>query len=99
VLREPSNNKDKWITFMAILLESWKTQSYFPYTVEIKLREGEVYGSVSFEIPTPEVRYTKERGVIAIYTNASPIHLAVAEVSKTGKLSQNSKDHQDRYTK
>jgi IS605 OrfB family transposase len=109
VLREPSNSKDKWLTFMAMLLESWQTQSYFPYTVELKLRNGEVYGSVSFEIPTPEVRYTKENGVIAIDTNASPIHLAVAEVSKTGELqsyqtislhhliglSQNSKDHQE----
>jgi len=109
VLREPRNSKYKWITFMAMLLESWQTQSYFPYTVELKLRDGEIYGSVSFEIPTPEVRYTKDNGVIAIDTNASPIHLAVAEVSKTGELlsyqtislhhllglSQNSKDHQE----
>jgi len=55
------------------------------------------------------VKYTKEKGVIAIDTNASPIHLAIAEVSKTGELlsyqtislhhllglSQNSKDHQE----
>jgi IS605 OrfB family transposase len=109
VLREPSNSKDKWITFMAMLLESWQTQNYFAYTVGLKLRGGEVYGSVSFEIPTSEVIYTKENGVIAIDTNASPIHLAVAEVSKTGELlsyqtislhnllglSQNSKDHQE----
>ena len=59
--------------------------------------------------PTPKVKYTKENGVIAIDTNASPIHLAVAEVSKTGELlsyqtislhhllglSQNNKDHQE----
>jgi IS605 OrfB family transposase len=109
VLREPSNNKDKWITFMAMLMESWQTQSYFPYTVELKLRNGEVYGSVSFEIPTPKVKHTKENGVIAIDTNVSPIHLAIAEVSKTGELlsyqtislhyllglSQNSKDQQE----
>jgi predicted transposase len=109
VLREPSNSKDKWITFMAMLLESWQTQNYFAYTVELKLRNGEVYGSVSFEIPTPKVKHTKENGVIAIDTNASPIHLAIAEVSKTGELlsyqaislhhliglSQNSKDHQE----
>jgi IS605 OrfB family transposase len=109
VLREPSNSKDKWITFIAMLLESWQTHSYFPYTVELKLRDGEVYGSVSFELPIPEVKYTKEKGVIAIDTNASPIHLAIAEVSKTGELvsyqtinlhhllevSQNSKDHQE----
>jgi IS605 OrfB family transposase len=109
VLREPSNSKDKWLTFVDMLLESWHTQSYFPYTVELKLRDGEVYGSVSFEIPTPEVKYTKENGVIAIDTNASPIHLAIAEVSKTGELLsyqtislhhflglfQNTKDHQE----
>jgi len=109
VLREPSNSKDKWITFMAMLLESWQTKNYFAYTVELKLREGEIYGSVSFEIPTPEVKYTKENGVIAVDTNASPIHLAIAEVSKTGELlsyqtislhhflglSQNNKDHQE----
>jgi hypothetical protein len=109
VLREPSNSRDKWINFMAMLLESWQTQNYFAYTVELKLRDGEVYGSVSFELPKPEVRYTKENGVIAVDTNASPIHLAIAEVSKTGELlsyqtislhhslglSQNSKDHQE----
>jgi len=92
-----------------MLLESWQTQSYFPYTVELKLREGEIYGSVSFELPTPIVKYTKENGVIAIDTNASPIRLAIAEVSKTGELlsyqtinlhhllglSQNTKDHQE----
>ena len=109
VLRKPSNSKDKWITFMAMLLESWQTQNYFAYTVELKLRDGEIYGSVFFEIPTPEVKYTKDNGVIAIDTNASPIHLAIAEVSKTGELlsyqtislhyflglSQNSKDNQE----
>jgi predicted transposase len=42
VLREPSNSKDKWITFMIMLLESWKTKSYFAYTVELKLRDGEI---------------------------------------------------------
>ncbi|MCC6063533.1 MAG: IS200/IS605 family accessory protein TnpB-related protein [Thermocrinis sp.] len=55
------------------------------------------------------MKYTKENGVIAVDTNASPIHLAIAEVSKTGELlsyqtislhhllglSQNSKDHQE----
>ena len=109
VLREPSNSKDKWITLMIMLLESWQTKNCFAYTVELKLRGGEVYGSVSFELPTPEVKYTKENGVIAIDTNASPIHLSIAEVSKTGELlsyqtislhhllglSQNSKDHQE----
>ena len=54
------------------------------------------------------MKYNKENGIIAIDMNASSIHLAVAEVSKTGELlsyqtislhhllglSQNSKDQQ-----
>jgi len=85
VLREPKSSKDKWITFMAMLLESWKSEKYFSYTVEVKLKEREIYCFVSFELPTPKVKHTKEKGVIAIDTNASPIHLAIAEVSKTGE--------------
>ncbi|WP_029551347.1 IS200/IS605 family accessory protein TnpB-related protein [Thermocrinis jamiesonii] len=86
VLREPSNAKDKWNTFLTMLQTSWQSKVYFPYTVELKLRDGEIYGSVSFEVPTPEVWLTKEYGVIAIDTNASPLHLALAEVSPDGNL-------------
>ena len=86
VKREPSNERDKWNTFLAMLFESWENESYFPYTVELKLRDGEVYGFVSFDYPEPEVWLTKEYGVIAIDTNASPLHLAIAEVSKDGNL-------------
>jgi len=86
VLRKPSNEKDKWNTFLAMLWESSKSKVYFPYTVELKLRDGEIYGNVSFEVPTPEVWLTKEYGVIAIDTNASPLHLALAEVSSDGNL-------------
>ena len=83
---EPSNEKDKWNTFLAILFESWKSKSYFPHTVELKLKEGEIYGSVAFEIPTPEIWLTKKYGVIGIDTNASPLHLAIAEVSTDENL-------------
>jgi len=55
-------------------------------TGKVELRNGEAYESVSFEIPTPKVKYIKENGVIAIDTNTSPIHLAIAEVSRAGKL-------------
>ncbi len=88
VSREPGNSKDKWITFMAMLLESWQTKNYFAYTVELQLRDGEVYGSVSFEIPTPKVRYTKENEVIAINTNASPIHLAIGRGIKNWRIAK-----------
>ena len=69
-----------------MLHTSWQSKVYFPYTVELKLRNGEIYGNVSFEVPTPEIWLTKEYGVIAIDTNASPLHLALAEVSPDGNL-------------
>ena len=54
----------------------------FPYTVELKLRDGEIYGNVSFEVPTSEIWLTKEY----IDTNANPLHLALVEVSPDGNL-------------
>jgi len=69
-----------------MLFESWESKNYFPYTVELKLRQGEIYGSVSFEYPEPEIWLTKEYGVIGIDTNASPLHLAIAEVGSDGNL-------------
>jgi len=84
VLREPSNKKDKWNIFLVMLFESWKSKNYFPYTVELKLREGEIYGNVAFEYPEPGIWLTKEYGVIGIDINASPLHLAIAEVSSNG---------------
>jgi predicted transposase len=39
VLREPSNSKDKWITFMAMLLESWQTKKDFALHSGIKAKE------------------------------------------------------------
>ncbi|WP_448587465.1 IS200/IS605 family accessory protein TnpB-related protein [Thermocrinis sp.] len=86
VKREPSNEKDKWLTFLSMLFESWRSQRWFPYEVELKLKDGEVYGYVSFDYPVPEVEITRRYGVIAIDTNASPLHLAVAELSEDGNL-------------
>jgi len=86
VLRKPSNEKDKWNAFLALFFESWKSRNYFPYTVELKLKEGEIYGNVAFEYPEPEIWLTREYGVIGIDTNASPLHLAIAEVSSDGNL-------------
>jgi len=86
VLRKPSNEKDKWNIFLAMLWESFKSKAYFPYTVELKLKDGEIYGNVSFEYPTPPIQLTKDYGVVALDTNASPLHLALAEVSPDGNL-------------
>jgi len=60
VLRKPSNEKDKWNTFLAMLNQSMNTKQYFAYTVELKLKEGEIYGSVAFEYPEPEIWLTRK---------------------------------------
>jgi IS605 OrfB family transposase len=82
VKRKVKNKKDKWIIFISMLLEGKK----FPYTVELKKVNGKIYGYVSFQIPTPEIKITKENGVIGIDINAKPFHLAIAEINKDGNL-------------
>ncbi|MDT7880472.1 MAG: IS200/IS605 family accessory protein TnpB-related protein [Candidatus Hydrothermia bacterium] len=82
VKRKVKSEKDKWITFISMLLEGKK----FPYTVELKKINGKIYGFVSFQIPTPEVKITRENGVIGIDINAKPFHLAIAEINKDGNL-------------
>ncbi len=86
VLRSVKRERDKWIDFIWRLTEAELSGAWFPYTVEIKLREGELYAFVSFEEVLPEVTITKDFGVIGIDLNASPLHIAWAEVSKDGNL-------------
>jgi len=92
VLRKPSNGKDKWNTFLAMLFEGWKSKNYFPYTVELKLREGEIYGSVSFEYPEPEIWLTKEYGVS---TDGNLISHQRVSLHELIGLSKNKKDNQE----
>jgi IS605 OrfB family transposase len=82
VKRKVKSKKDKWITFISMLLEGKK----FPYTIELKKINGKIYGYVSFQIPIPQVKITKDNGVIGIDINAKPFHLAIAEVNKDGNL-------------
>jgi IS605 OrfB family transposase len=82
VKRKINGKRDKWITFISMILEGKK----FPYTIELRKENGEIYGYVTFQIPIPEVKITKENGVIGIDINARPFHLAIAEVSKDGNL-------------
>ena len=82
VKRKVKSDKDKWITLINMILEGKK----FPYTIELRKVNGEIYGYVTFQIPTPEVKITKDNGVIGIDINAKPFHLAIAEVGKDGNL-------------
>jgi IS605 OrfB family transposase len=82
IKRKVKNKKDKWIVFLSMLLEKKK----FPYTIELKKINSKIYGYVSFQIPIPEVKITKDNGVIGIDINAKPFHLAIAETNKDGNL-------------
>ena len=82
VRRKVRNKKDKWIILISMLLEGKE----FPYTIELKKINSKIYGYVSFQISTPEIKITKENGVIGIDINAKPFHLAIAEINKDGNL-------------
>jgi len=86
VKRQISSKNDKWAVFLAMLNDLWENKRYFPYTVELKIREDKIFGYVSFDLPVPNTIFTKDNGAIGIDTNASPLHLALAEISKDGNL-------------
>jgi len=82
VKRDLSGKSDKWALFLAKILSG----DQFPYTVELKLKDGQTYGFAKFSIDVPPQTITKAKGVIGIDVNARPFHLALAEVSSDGNL-------------
>jgi IS605 OrfB family transposase len=82
VKRDFSGKSDKWALFLAKILSG----EQFPYTVELKLKDGQIYGFVRFSLDVPPQTITKAKGVIGIDVNARPFHLALAEVSSDGNL-------------
>jgi len=82
VKRKVKSKRDKWSILIGMILEGKK----FPYTIELRKENGEIYGYVTFQIPIPEVKITKDNGVIGIDINARPFHLAIAEIGKDGNL-------------
>ncbi len=87
IKRTVNRENDKWAQFIARLIQVEKTKEYFPYSVEIKLINSNVYTFISFEEEiTEEPVITKEEGVIGIDINASPFHIAIATVKEDGNL-------------
>jgi IS605 OrfB family transposase len=82
VKRDFSGKSDKWALFLSKIISG----EQFPYTVELKLKDGQIYGFVKFSLDVPPQTITKEKGVIGIDVNARPFHLALAEVSPDGNL-------------
>jgi IS605 OrfB family transposase len=82
VKRDLSGKSDKWALFLSKILSG----DQFSYTVELKLKDGQIYGFVRFSLDVPPQTITKAKGVIGIDVNARPFHLALAEVSSDGNL-------------
>jgi IS605 OrfB family transposase len=82
VKRDLSSKSDKWALFLSKIISG----EQFPYTVELKLKDGQIYGFVRFSLGVPPQTITKSKGVIGIDVNARPFHLALAEVSRDGNL-------------
>ena len=78
--------RDKWINFIENLLIGETAEKHIPYSVELKKKNGKIYAFISFNEEVPEVSITKECGVIGIDVNASPFHIAYAEVKEDGNL-------------
>lgn len=78
--------RDKWTHFVSDLVKAEKTGKWFPYSVELKLKDGEIYALVSFEEERSPLEITLADGAIGLDVNASPFHLAWAEVSPDGNL-------------
>jgi IS605 OrfB family transposase len=82
VKRDLSGKSDKWALFLPKIISG----EQFPYTVELKLKDGQIYGFVRFSLDVPPQTITKAKGVIGIDVNARPFHLALAEVFPDGNL-------------
>ncbi|AEF18582.1 MULTISPECIES: IS200/IS605 family accessory protein TnpB-related protein [unclassified Hydrogenobaculum] len=86
VIRTVNRKNDKWIDFMFMLLKAKESGSWFPYSVRLTLKNGNVYAFISVEEKLPPVAIKKDNGVIGIDINAYPFHLALATASKDGNL-------------
>jgi len=86
VIRDVKRKKDKWIDFMFMLENAYKNGEWFPYSVRLKVKNGNVYAFISVEEKTPPIKIKRDNGIIGIDVNAYPFHLALAFASKDGNL-------------
>jgi IS605 OrfB family transposase len=86
VIRSVKRERDKWLDFMFMLENAYRSKEWFPYSVRLKLKNGKVYVFISFEEKLPLITIKRENGIIGIDVNAYPYHLALAVVSKDGNL-------------
>jgi len=78
--------RDKWVDFVLDLMRAEASGLWFPYSVALKLRNGRIYVFVSVEEPFYRTKICLDDGVLGLDVNASPFHLAWAEVGPDGNL-------------
>ena len=87
IKRTVSRGNDKWIQFIARLIEAERKGEYFPYSIEIRIINSNIYAFIAFEEELPkDPIITKEEGIIGIDINASPFHIALVAIKKDGNL-------------
>jgi IS605 OrfB family transposase len=86
VIRDVKREKDKWIEFMFMLENAYRYKAWFPYSVRLKVKNGNIYAFISIEERLPPITIKKDNGIIGIDVNAYPFHLALAFTSKDGNL-------------
>jgi transposase, IS605 OrfB family, central region len=86
VIRGVKRKNDKWIEFMFILENAYKYGAWFPYSVRLKVKNGNIYAFISIEEKLPPITIKRDNGIIGIDVNAYPFHLALAFASKDGNL-------------
>ncbi|MBX0310362.1 MAG: IS200/IS605 family accessory protein TnpB-related protein, partial [Sulfurihydrogenibium sp.] len=86
VIRGVKRKNDKWIEFMFMLENAYKYGAWFPYSVRLKVKNGNLYAFISIEEKLPPITIKKDNGIIGIDINAYPFHLALAFASKDGNL-------------
>jgi IS605 OrfB family transposase len=86
VIRSVKRENDKWIEFIFMLENAYQTNQWFPYSVRLKTKNGNIYAFISIEEKLPPITIKRDNGIIDIDVNAYPYHLALAFASKDGNL-------------
>jgi transposase, putative, N-terminal domain len=86
VIRGVKRKSDKWIDFVFMLENAYRYKEWFPYSVRLKIKNGNIYAFVSINEKLPPITITKDNGIIGIDVNAYPFHLALAFTGKNGDL-------------
>jgi IS605 OrfB family transposase len=86
VIRSAKREKDKWIDFMFMLENAYQTNQWFPYSVRLKVKNGNAYAFISIDEKLPPITIKRDNGIIGIDVNVYPFQLALAFASKDGNL-------------